>query len=1111
MGLPINDRDIRLQATSPRLEVHSTNTIQILTTGSTFALTGSGYQPSSITITPLLTGILSGISNLTWSISPTLIPGTDYSIDSNKVITLQATTNTVNVPITFTASLTFLGNTYTRSIVINSLEESVTIYLENESRQIPCDEEGDPKTGTFPVTAQLSVLRGTTALSSPNVYFALLENNSLTSPTISNSGVISVAGITANIGYAVFRAVVKIKSFTNCTITAASSIITLASHGFSNGNPIVLTSLNGGEGFSNNTIYYVVNAQSNSFQLSTTVGGSAITISTNGTATVNSGKSFDKKLILTKTIDGTIGVSPPVITISGEQVFITGEDKIAPEPATITFTTTIAQLTTPTYKWYIDDVEQIGAISSSFTLNAFSPSATSKQIKVVATDSVVATRTAEDWIDVFSLKSGSDSIAGVLSPANGVVAYDNLGSLKASTPLPLSATFVVARGAQVLAFPDLVFGKVSDQNITSSINITTGAVSISAVSGTTGPFIGTYVAGIKGIPFGGNLAGTSTVPKGFTQTLISPNRLYAPDLATNAYSSDFPNSVIPSGTIIAIGGTDNLNVFGGTFSGSKLLITTAASDAQGYVQVANVDGSALTFNPVTLGSSSQLTFFVTKYKITRTFTVIRVQDGDNGIGNPGANGLESLTAYRIRAQTDAALTTAPANTTGRTAPTDWSLNPGSPTVGQVVWYSFGRYNSNGSAVDGIPSGETKWSVPIAASVFQDIKSDNWVAGGGLSGGTPTGGTFTSTTGYYLNKTEGSLYATNVYLRGEFETGSAGTRITINDNANNLLQVFNESDQRIAQIGGTALGTLQSVIILEPRIENLGEGTFAAEGGIDITMPDYDSAQNGIITRAIDIDYGKGLLYLGSYQKGADVVTGLGINTENIGQATLGSTTIVRLGHREPTTGAVGGLFKYFYDTNDPRAEVRLATDGATPHAVYIVSGTLRYGTVTIQDPSGVDSASTKFLSANGSWSVPGGGSGTGTLPSGGTSAQFLRGDGVWSNTLTGNLLVTGDITAFSSSDPKLKHNITKIDNALDKLLQISGYYFTWNQDYLNNLELPSNLIKTDDIGLLATEVQKILPQAVITRSDGILAVSYVKLIPLIIEALAELKTRINKE
>jgi hypothetical protein len=98
---------------------------------------------------------------------------------------------------------------------------------------------------------------------------------------------------------------------------------------------------------------------------------------------------------------------------------------------------------------------------------------------------------------------------------------------------------------------------------------------------------------------------------------------------------------------------------------------------------------------------------------------------------------------------------------------------------------------------------------------------------------------------------------------------------------------------------------------------------------------------------------------------------------------------------------------------------------------------------------------------------------------------------------------TGDIIAFFTSDSRLKDNIKKITSPLKKLSDISGYTFTWNaSDTITK--------KTgDDIGLIAQEVRSIIPQAVVLRENGYYGLDYIKVIPLLVESIKELKQKVE--
>ena len=104
--------------------------------------------------------------------------------------------------------------------------------------------------------------------------------------------------------------------------------------------------------------------------------------------------------------------------------------------------------------------------------------------------------------------------------------------------------------------------------------------------------------------------------------------------------------------------------------------------------------------------------------------------------------------------------------------------------------------------------------------------------------------------------------------------------------------------------------------------------------------------------------------------------------------------------------------------------------------------------------------------------------------------------------ITGVLDVSDDITAFASSDATLKENITPISNAVDKVRSISGNTFTWNEKSVYNGE--------EGTGIIAQEIEALgLPGVTETRENGTKAVRYDRLVPLLIEAIKELDTKVK--
>jgi len=96
----------------------------------------------------------------------------------------------------------------------------------------------------------------------------------------------------------------------------------------------------------------------------------------------------------------------------------------------------------------------------------------------------------------------------------------------------------------------------------------------------------------------------------------------------------------------------------------------------------------------------------------------------------------------------------------------------------------------------------------------------------------------------------------------------------------------------------------------------------------------------------------------------------------------------------------------------------------------------------------------------------------------------------------GSIYATGNITA--NSDLILKKNLIIIDNPIDKLMQLNGYSYQWKSD------------DSHQYGVVAQEVEKILPYAVTTGTDGIKGVSYNQIIPVLIEAVKEQKKELEE-
>ena len=162
--------------------------------------------------------------------------------------------------------------------------------------------------------------------------------------------------------------------------------------------------------------------------------------------------------------------------------------------------------------------------------------------------------------------------------------------------------------------------------------------------------------------------------------------------------------------------------------------------------------------------------------------------------------------------------------------------------------------------------------------------------------------------------------------------------------------------------------------------------------------------------------------------------------------------------------------------------------------------------------SGYNSSTSNYLRGDGQWVTPPDTNTTytassfmsTTLPD--IAARFSSlGVGANASGTTGKIDAGNDIVAFSSSDMALKENINPITNALDKVMSLGGYTFNWKKDR----DTEHGYGNSSDVGILAQEVESVLPTAVRKNNYGNKAVRYEKLIPLLLESIKELKSEIE--
>ena len=174
-------------------------------------------------------------------------------------------------------------------------------------------------------------------------------------------------------------------------------------------------------------------------------------------------------------------------------------------------------------------------------------------------------------------------------------------------------------------------------------------------------------------------------------------------------------------------------------------------------------------------------------------------------------------------------------------------------------------------------------------------------------------------------------------------------------------------------------------------------------------------------------------------------------------------------------------------SNTGRTYIQSITLDTYGHITAISSGT-----ETVTDTNTTYSAGTNLNLTGTTFSIP-------------TSTDFQidsLGVGTAAPGTTGVIRATNDIVAYYSSDERLKDNIKPLEGALDKVNAMGGYEFDWN----DNQEVHEG----HDIGVIAQEVQAQYPELVHERDNGYLAVDYVKLTAVLLQAVKELSAKVDQ-
>jgi hypothetical protein len=340
---------------------------------------------------------------------------------------------------------------------------------------------------------------------------------------------------------------------------------------------------------------------------------------------------------------------------------------------------------------------------------------------------------------------------------------------------------------------------------------------------------------------------------------------------------------------------------------------------------------------------------------------------------------------------------------------------------------------------------------------------------------------------------GNIYANSGFVIANSLTASGNASVTGNITGSTLVgSLFSGNGSALSSIQasnivgtvGTAtqiVGATQGNITALPNIAGFGSSISINTSAGNITSVNFSGNHygNGYYLSSVN-----GANVSGTVPTATNATTAGAANSVAWANVT-GRPTVVSYWTNDASYASTGFVTSQGYLTGITSSQVTTAL-GFTPYNSSNPSGYI----TGVSAGTGI-SVSGTTISVNSSGTPQVGSLGVGTAASG----------------TTGEIRATNNITAYYSDD-RLKTRLGSIENALDKIDSLSGFYYEEN-----DLAVSLGYTRKRQVGLSAQQVQNVLPEVVTGAPidpDTYLTVWYDKVVPLLVEGIKELRQEIKE-